>query len=440
MAIKDFFIKSKDETVINMESTRATSGFVRSTDGSSASRVDEDGAMKIASLYQGLNIIGDTIASMPVLLHRENDGFQETVFDDPRCRVLAGMSNEVLTSFNLKKNLIKDLILYGNAYAKIEREGENIFLYYLPTEVVTTKKDNSGYYFEVKSYSTDVMGEKNEAEIVNYEDMLVLIRNPKHNSIMGKGLLEYASDVLAMSTHETSYMVNLFRNGLSAKAVLSSKTPFKKETKEQLKADLREFYSGHTNAGKIMVLEGDINVIPLSLTPADIKLIENKNFTITEIARFLNIQKHMLNLDRGQGTYSNITQERLMLLQNTLTPYCVAIEEALNQKLLTEEEIRQGYYFQFNTADMLKLTPEDNAKYVLELYREGVVTLEEVRATLNLGGDSSIIDELKKYQAAKTNSIIKELEGTNEEDSSVEGEEGQAEEKEVKVEEEKNNP
>lgn len=440
MAIKDFFIKSKDETVINMESTRATSGFVRSTDGSGASRVDEDGAMKIASLYQGLNIIGDTIASMPVLLHRENDGFQETLFDDPRCRVLAGMSNEVLTSFNLKKNLIKDLILYGNAYAKIEREGENIFLYYLPTEVVTTKKDNSGYYFEVKSYSTDVMGEKNEAEIVNYEDMLVLIRNPKHNSVMGKGLLEYAADVLAMSTHETSYMVNLFRNGLSAKAVLSSKTPFKKETKEQLKADLREFYSGHTNAGKIMVLEGDINVIPLSLTPADIKLIENKNFTITEIARFLNIQKHLLNLDRGQGTYSNITQERLMLLQNTLTPYCVAIEEALNQKLLTEEEIKQGYYFQFNTADMLKLTPEDNAKYVLELYREGVITLEEVRATLNLGGDSSIIDELKKYQAVKSNSIIKELEGTNEEDSSVESEEGQAEEKEVKVEEEKNNP
>ena len=61
-----------------------------------------------------------------------------------------------------------------------------------------------------------------------------------------------------------------------------------------------------------MVLEGDIDVLPLNLTPSDIRLIDNKNLTITEIARFLNIQKHLLNLDRGQGTYSNITQERLM--------------------------------------------------------------------------------------------------------------------------------
>lgn len=405
MGWKDIFKTDEKNYTINMNTSAEDSGLVQSNGGSTSTSMDEDTAMKIASLHQGINIIADTIASMPVYLHKDTDGFQQTLFEDSRCRILSGMANEVLTSFNLKKNLIKDLILYGNAYTKIIRQGDSVQLVYLPTNVVNAKKDNSGYYFQVQAYSTDVMGEKNPAEVVDYFDMLVLIRNPKHNSIKGVGLLEYASDVLSMSTHETSYMINLFKNGLSAKAVLNSKTPFKKEIKEQLKKDLQDFYSGYSNAGKMMVLEGDINVLPLSLTPTDIKLIENKNFTITEIARFLNIQKHLLNLDRGQGTYSNITQERLMLLQNTLTPYCVAIEEALNQKLLTEEEIAQGYYFQFNTSDMLKLTPEDNAKYILDLYRENVVTLEEVRATLNLGGDSEIIAELKKYQAMRFNQI-----------------------------------
>lgn len=412
MGLKDLFSFKKDFQTIDMtggKDQNQESGFVSNEGSTGAPRVDEETAMKIASLHQGINIIADTIASMPVYLHKENDGFQQTLFEDSRCKILSGMANEVLTSFNLKRNLIKDIILYGNAYAKIVREGERVSLYYLPTDVVNVKKDNTGYYFEVKSYSTDVMGERTEAEIVDYYDMLVLIRNPKHNSIKGVGLLEYATNVIAMSTHESDYMINLFRNGLSAKAVLNSKTPFKKEVKEQLKRDLQSFYSGYSNAGKMMVLEGDISVLPLSLTPADIKLIENSNFSITQIARFLNIQKHLLNLDRGQGTYSNITQERLMLLQNTLLPYCVAIEEALNQKLLSEEEINQGYYFQFNTSEMLKLTPEDNAKYVLELYRENVVTLEEVRATLNLGGDTEIIEELKQYQAIRLNRVKNEM-------------------------------
>lgn len=414
MGVFDIFKSTAKDTKINMMEDGNSNGSNLVSSNSNTVSVDEDTAMKIAALHQGINIIADTIAAMPVYLHKENDGFQQTLYEDPRCNILSGMANEVLTSFNLKKILIKDMILYGNSYAKIDRKGDDIKLYYLPKEIVTPKKDKSGYYFEVQSYTTDVMGENNPSEIVDDSDMICLIRNPKYNSITGQGLLDYAADLIKMSTYETNYMTNLFQNGLSAKAVLSSKTPFKKEVKEQLKADLKEFYSGVNNAGKMMVLEGEVSVLPLSLTPSDIKLIENKNFTITEIARFLGIQKHMLNLDRGQGTYSNITQERLMLLQNTLTPYVVAIEEALNQKLLTEDEIKQNFYFQFNTSEMLKLTPEDQANYMLNLYRENVVTLEEVRAALNLGGDIDTINELKSYQDMRVKQYSKGLDKNKE--------------------------
>ena len=420
----DVFKKADDNSEIKIDASKAfnipqgyaSSGLVKESSGvSNTISITEDTAMKIGALNQGINIIADTIASMPIYLYKEDNGFQQYVPNDPRSKALSGMANEVLTSFNLKRNLIKDLILYGNAYAKINREKDGkVTLVYLPTSIVTPKKDNTGYFFQVQSYSTDVMGEQVASEIVDYGDMLVFIRNAKYNSITGTGILDYASDVLDTSIRETNYMSNLFKNGLSAKAVLSSKTPFKKEIKEQLKADLKDFYSGADNAGKMMVLEGDISVLPLSLTPADIKLIENKHFTISEIARFLNIQKHLLNLDRGQGTYSNITQERLMLLQNTLMPYTVILEEGINQKLLTEEEIADGtYYFSFNTSEMLKLTPEDQATYMINLYKENIVTLEEVRATLNLGGDTEIIDRLNKYQELKDAKIVESLSESN---------------------------
>ena len=113
----------------------------------------------------------------------------------------------------------------------------------------------------------------------------------------------------------------------------------------------------------------------------------------------------MLGLDRQQGTYSNITQERLSLLQTTLSPYVVLIEQAMNQKLLSDEEKVDGYYFAFDTSEIMKMTPSDNADFILKLFEQNVVTIEEVRSTLGLGGDTETIEYLKKVQEVKSNTL-----------------------------------
>ena len=166
-----------------------------------------------------------------------------------------------------------------------------------------------------------------------------------------------------------------------------------------------------------MILEGDIQVLPLAMSPTDMSLLEHKKFNIAEIARYLNIPKHMLGLDRQQGTYSNITQERLSLHQTTLLPYVVLIEQAMNQKLLTEEEQANGYYFAFDTTESMKMTPADNAEFMLKLFEQNVVTIEEVRSTLLLSGDTETIEYLKKVQQARFNAVDNVLE--NKEDEEV---------------------
>ncbi|MEG1482555.1 phage portal protein [Clostridium sp.] len=387
-----------------------------SVDNSSAN-ITEDSALGIAALYQGISVISDSISAMPIFLYRDVDGYQQLMEDDPRNRLMSGMANEVLTSYNLKKVIVKDLILHGNAYIKINRSGALIeSLTYIPVDSVKPKFDNSGYYFEVSEISTGVDGEKIPSEIIDFYDMLVLIRNNKYNSILGQGILDMASKTLDTSIEEENYMRNLFKNGLSSRAILNSKTPLRKEIKDKLRLDLKNLYSGVKNAGSVMVLEGDMQLIPLTLTPSDVKLIESRNFSITEISRWLNVPKHMLNMDRSQGMYSNITQERQQLLTNTLTPFMIAIEESLNQKLLTDEERAQEYYFKFDTSELLRLTPEDQSAYMLNLYQAGVVTVEEVRSALNFGADETIVNELKQIKQTKTqeNNTINNSEKNNE--------------------------
>lgn len=443
MGIFDKFFNSdttNNDNEVSINMNNVSSAFVKGNNYAKGSEesttlsfdtIDEDTAMKIGALNQGISIIGDTIASLPLYLYRVEDGFHEVFMEDPRSRVLSTMANETLTAFNFKKSIIKDLILHGNAYAKIEKTGKDVMLRYLPTNVVTTKKDDSGYYFEIQSYSTDISGERYPSEIIDFSDMFVVTKNNQYNSLDGKGLLDYANDVFAMSIEETKYMYGLLANGLSAKAILSSSTPFRKEIKEQLKRDLKSFYSGANNAGKLMLLEGDVNVMPLSLTPTDLKLIENQHFTISQIARFLNIPKHLLGLDRQQGTYSNITQERLQLLTNTLLPYVTAIEQAMNQKLLDPKEIEQGYYFAFDTSELMKMTPEDQSNYVLKLWDADIITIEEARASLSLSGDAETIAQLKIIQQAKINTVLNGMNENSQENTPQDNKEIKTTEKSV---------
>ena len=83
MGILDGLFKGEEKsTTLDMSTYDTVSNTVNTSYESQT--VDEDKALGIASLYQGLNIICDTIASMPVYLFKMSDGFQEMVVDDPR--------------------------------------------------------------------------------------------------------------------------------------------------------------------------------------------------------------------------------------------------------------------------------------------------------------------------------------------------------------------
>ena len=355
--------------------------------GSQANYLDEDTAFTIAALHQGVAIISDAIASMNVYLYDyDEDGNIRKLETDYRNYLLNNMANPYLTAFNLKKAMLKDIILHGNGYANVEKNtrGKISSLEYIPASFVIPGADNFGYYYDVTSITTGVTGEIKEPRRIDEFNMLNVVVNPVANSVKGKGILDYAKETMVIANQENTYVKNLFLNGLSAKAILNSKTPFKKETKEKLRQDLLNFYSGSQNAGKMLVLEGDIAVQSLALTPADINLIQNRNLTVTEIARFLNIPKHLLNLDRGQGTYSNITQERLQLIQSTLTPYVTNFQQALNNILLTPAEKKSGYHFSFDANETLKLTPQEQADYLVKLLDSKIMTANEVRRKLNM--------------------------------------------------------
>ena len=118
MGIFDKFFNSdttNNDNEVSINMNNVSSAFVKGNNYAKGSEesttlsfdtIDEDTAMKIGALNQGINIIGDTIASLPLYLYRVEDGFHEVFMEDPRSRVLSTMANETLTAFNFKKSII----------------------------------------------------------------------------------------------------------------------------------------------------------------------------------------------------------------------------------------------------------------------------------------------------------------------------------------------
>ena len=139
-------------------------------------------AEKIGALSQGIHLISDAIASMPVYLYKRlESGEREKVLDN-RTVLLNSENSPYSTAFNMKKALISDFLYYGNGYLDIDRNADNTikYLHHIPYHDITCSSN----------------GEQNKRKLVNtytYWDyinadafqVLNLVRNPKNDDLKG---------------------------------------------------------------------------------------------------------------------------------------------------------------------------------------------------------------------------------------------------------------
>lgn len=117
--------------------------------GSSTSgkQVTERSAMQMTAVYACVRILAEAIAGLPVHLYRytENGG-KEKAIDHPLYTILHDEPNPEMSSFVFRETLMTHLLLWGNAYAQIIRngKGEVVALYPLMPNKMTVDRDEHG--------------------------------------------------------------------------------------------------------------------------------------------------------------------------------------------------------------------------------------------------------------------------------------------------------
>lgn len=95
--------------------------FGRTTSGKP---VNETTAMQTTAVYACVRILSEAIALLPVHVYQYKDGGgKEMVIDHPLYQVLHDEPNPEMTSFVFRETLMSHLLIWGNAYAQIIRDG-----------------------------------------------------------------------------------------------------------------------------------------------------------------------------------------------------------------------------------------------------------------------------------------------------------------------------
>lgn len=324
--------------------------FGKSTSGKN---VNERTAMQTTAVYSCVRILSETLASLPVHLYRYTETGKERVYDHSLYHLLHDEPNPEMTSFVFRETLMSHLLIWGNAYAQIIRDGNGrvLSLYPLLPDKMEVDRDENGQLYYVYSRNSDE--NPNFAEYgrvyLRQEDVLH-IPGLGFDGLVGYSPIAMAKNAVGMTLACEEYGASFFENGANPGGVLEHPGVLKDPAK--VRESWHSVYGGSKNAGKVAVLEEGMKYQQIGIPPEEAQFLETRKFQINEIARLYRIPPHMVG-DLEKSSFSNIEQQSLEFVKYTLDPWVIRWEQSLQRALLLPKE-KNEYFLKLNVDGLLR--------------------------------------------------------------------------------------
>ena len=353
MGIKSLFGfgQARDKPVDKAADAGYSFLFGRTTSGKP---VNERTAMQTTAVYACVRILAEAVASLPLHVYEyQDDGGKKLVHDHPLYYLLHDEPNLEMTSFVFRETLMSHLLIWGNAYAQIIRDGAGrvLGLYPLLPDKMDVQRDDRGNIYYVYSRNSD-----ENPMFKEYGDIRLKAEDVLHIPGLGfDGLIGYspiamAKNAVGMTLACEEYGASFFANGANPGGVLEHPGVLKDPSK--VRESWNSVYRGVNNAHKIAVLEEGMKYQQIGIPPEEAQFLETRKFQINEIARLYRIPPHMVG-DLDKSSFSNIEQQSLEFVKYTLDPWVIRWEQSLQRSLLLPGE-KGKYFIKLNVDGLLR--------------------------------------------------------------------------------------
>lgn len=300
--------------------------------------VNERTALQMTTVYACVRVISETVASLPLHVYRYTDEGKERDYKHPLYRILHDEPNSEMTSFVFRETLMTHLLLWGNAYAQIIRNGRGdvAALYPLLPDRMRVDRDEARQLFY--EYTKDGV-----VHLLKPWDVLH-VPGLGFDGIMGYSPIAVSKNAIGLAIAAEEYGSKFFSNGATPTGVLTH--PGKVGSPAALRASWNEAYGGSKNAGRVAILEEGMKFEKVSIPNDEAQFLESRKFQVSEICRIYRVPPHMIG-DLEKATFSNIEHQAISFATHTIRPWAVRWEQAMNRALLPERE-KAGHFIKFN--------------------------------------------------------------------------------------------
>lgn len=357
ISILDFFKRSTDST----DHVEAADQNVNPYITDIIEKISKDNLVAMPTVTGCVEILTNTIASLPIELYKISGDSVKQVKEDNRVTLLNDSTGDLLDAFEFKKAMLTDYLLHGSAYCYINRRLNDVTsIHYIDRKFITVMSNTDPIFKHVDVY---VNGEK-----YHDYDFIRMLRKTKDGAT-GVGILEENFEILKIIYTAWVYEGMLVGSGGNKKGFILSQNRLSKEAKEDLKNQWNNMYTN--NKSNCVVLNDGLTFQESANTSVEMQINENKRTNSAEICKMFQVPESVLN-----GTCSD--EEYQSFIKLAILPLINAFENSLNVALLNRLE-KNKYYFKFDTKELMKGDIEKRMKAYAEAVKSGIMQVDEVR-------------------------------------------------------------
>ena len=333
--------------------------------------VNDITALRSSAVYACVRHLSETIASLPVHLHRrDRSGKRSMATGHPVDKIIRVSPNINMTSFEFWRYAVLQATALGSFYAEIIRSprGDISQLIPLPTRNVRVEQLAD---YSLLFHVTDFRGQSRKLR----SDQMFRFSGLSANGITGIFTYEVAREAIGLALAAEKYAAGLFRNGGRPTGVLTMPGKLNGEEIDQVRESWASVYGGANNANKTAILEFGLKYEPIAPTNKDSQVLESRQQQIRDIARYFGIQPHLIG-DLSDATYSNIEAQSREHVQYALAPRLRNIEDAISRDLLGYSD---NLFAKFSVGGLLRGDSEARAKLYAASVQWGWRSRNEIR-------------------------------------------------------------
>jgi len=359
-------------------------------------RVSELTAFQVVTFLTCVDLISGSIAALPFhiyersLLPESGRAVNRVAYEHLLYNMIHGEPNEEMSRHTFTKTYCAHYLVWGNAYAEIQRDGDNSAMALWPRNPAKTRpyrllqkqtfqaepwrpfpvtKPAGALVYRTTDGLDDVDRSDTGAQSVQPERTIMpedMLHVPglALDGRIGQSVVYLARNTLGLALATEKFGSKYFANYARPGGILEMPANIAPEAREQAKKSWMEAQGGE-NSNRVAVLPPGFKWQQTSNSPEDAQSKDLQAFLRNQICAFFHVPPHMAgDVDRSRSNTEQMAQEFVSL---ALTPVMQAIKQEFKRKLFPNTGVGRkpinNFHVDFDLHYILRPDAASREKY-----------------------------------------------------------------------------